>query len=216
MKKVFLFLVCIFIVTSIFFISCESTKQEVVPTNNESEWKETELSDLENCGYFFTTTELGEFDMIEGEFKKTTGYEKSAYGFVFGYTADESGKLKNYIRFEINTDGEYALYSWDGKSYKDLIEANDASTAYFYADDSITKGYDSTNTLKIEINGNGKYDISINGTKVVSDIERIDNSTYGVMAFFSVGNENQEKLPDEPVKVAYRITSSIKHKDSKK
>ncbi|MFA6937735.1 MAG: hypothetical protein WCQ67_05855 [Treponema sp.] len=194
-------------------VSCASTKQEAAP--KASDWQETELSDMENCGYFYTTAELGQFDMFEGEFKKATGYEKSAYGFVFGYTADDKGKLTNYIRFEINTDGEYALYKYDGKNYTDLVESNTAATAYFYANGAITKGYDATNTLKVELNSNGKYDVSVNGTKVGSNIERIKDSTYGAMAFFSVGSENQEKLPDQPVKVSYKITNSTAHKAGK-
>src|SRR5574344_2882381 len=212
--------VFIFAISTIFatatLVSCASSKKAAdTVTNFTTDWSETQLTDLENCGYFYTTPELGQFDMIESEFKKATGYEKSAYGFVFGYTADDKGKLTNYIRFEINTDGEYALYKFDGKNYTDLVESNTAATAYFYANGAITKGYDATNTLKVELNSNGKYDVSVNGTKVGSNIERIKDSTYGAMAFFSVGSANQEKLPDQPVKVSYRITNSTAHKAGK-
>jgi len=192
--------------------SCASSKKTETSASFITDWSETELTNLENCGYFYTTPELGQFDMIEGEFKKATGYEKSAYGFVFGYTKPEaSGKLTNYIRFEINTDGEYALYKWDGSSYTDLVESNTTGTAYFYPNSTITKGYDSTNKLKVEVNSNGKYDLYINGTKIANNVTPLKNGTYGAMAFFSVGKENQEKLPDQPVKVTYRITDGKVH-----
>ena len=206
MKKTFLCSVFALIAATS-FISCGS--DEVVSVTTD--WIENELQDLENCGYFFTTNEIGQLDMIEGEFKKATGYEKSAYGFIFGYPYSLDGKVSNYIRFEINTDGEYALYKVEGSKYTDLIEANDKNTAYFYESDAIVKGYDSVNKLKVEL-VNDKYTVYINGTKIKSDILRIKNSLYGAMAFFSVGSEKQEKLPDEVVKVTYRITDGTIHK----
>src|SRR5574344_179912 len=189
------------------FVSCASSKSSAdSATSFITDWSETQLTDLEDCGYFYTTPELGQFTMLEGEFKKATGYEKSAYGFVFGYTKPaDNGKLSNYIRFEINTDGEYALYKWDGSTYTDLVETNDKATAYLYPNSAISKGYDTTNKLKVE-NVEGKYNLYINGTKVASNIEGIKDGTYGIMAFFSVGKQDQEKLPDQPVKVTYRIT----------
>src|SRR5574344_1783433 len=154
--------VFIFAISTIFatatLVSCASSKKAAdTVTNFTTDWSETQLTDLENCGYFYTTPELGQFDMLEGEFKKATGYEKSAYGFVFGYTKPgEGGKLSNYIRFEINTEGEYALYKWDGANYTDLVESNDKATAYFYENGSINKWYDSTNVLKVALNSNNK------------------------------------------------------------
>lgn len=193
-------------------VSCASSKKAVdTAASFITDWTEAQLTDSDSCGYFYTTPELGQFEMLEGEFKKTKGYQKSAYGFVFGYAKPgDKGKLSNYIRFEINTDGEYALYKWDGANYTDLVESNDKATAYFYPNANIAKGYDATNKLKVE-NVNGKYNLYINGTKVAQNIAALKNGTYGVMAFFSVGKENQEKLPDEPVKVTYRITDGKLH-----
>ena len=36
--------------------------------------------------------------------------------------------------------------------------------------------------------------------------------TYGVMGFFSVGQANQEDLPNTPVVVSYRITDAELHR----
>ena len=176
-----------------------------------TDWESPQLSDIEDCGYFYTSPEFGQFDMIEGEFSKKSGYIKSAYGFVFGYTRPSStGKLYNYIRFEINTDGEYALYKWDGKTYTDLVEPNDEGTAYFYPSTAINKGYNAINKLKIQVN-DGKYDVYINGRLIKKGIEFIPNGTYGVMGFFSVGQVTQEDLPYTPVVVSYRITDAVLH-----
>lgn len=195
------------------FASCASSKKTETTTNSFlTDWVETGLTDLEDCGYFYTTPELGQFDMLEGEFKKTTGYAKSAYGFVFGYAKPSAeGKLSTYLRFEINTDGEYALYRFDGSNYIDLVESNDKGTAYFYENGAINKGYDATNKLKVEINSNGRYDLFINGTKVATNVAPLKDGTHGIMAFFSVGKQDQEKLPDQPVKVTYRITDGKVH-----
>lgn len=199
------------------FISCGTTKETSKSTSFLTDWTETQLTDSQNCGYFYTTPELGQFDMLEGEFKKTTGYEKSAYGFVFGYTKpDDKGKLTNYIRFEINTDGEYALYKFDGASYTDLVGANGSGTAYFYPSDKITKGYDSANKLKLQVTSNGKYNVFINGSQIGGDIDPIKDGTFGAMVFFSVGKETQEKLPDQPVNVTYRITNGTLHTTAQK
>src|SRR5574344_47645 len=177
MKRISVLLAVCAVIASATFISCASSKKaETTPETITTDWLEAELTDLQDCGYFYTSPELGQVDMIEGEFKKATGYVKSAYGFVFGYTTPaDNGKLGNYIRFEINPDGEYALYKWDGTNYTDLVEANDKATAYFYQSGSINKGYDATNKLKIELNSSNKYDCFINGTKVASNIARIND-----------------------------------------
>ena len=177
-----------------------------------TDWESPMLSDIEDCGYFYTSPEFGQFDMIEGEFSKKSGYTKSAYGFVFGYTKPSPrGQLYNYIRFEINTDGEYALYKWDGKTYTDLVEPNSEGTAYFYKSSAINEGYNATNKLKIQV-VNGKYNVYINNHLIKRGIPFIEGGTYGVMGFFSVGQANQEDLPNTPVVVSYRITDAELHR----
>ena len=176
-----------------------------------TDWESPSLNNLLDCGYFYTSPEFGQFDMIEGEFSKKSGYIKSAYGFVFGYSKPKSnGELKDYIRFEINTDGEYALYKWDGKTYEDLIVPNDEGTAYFYKSSAINKGYNSTNKLKIQV-VDGKYNVYINNRLIKDGIEFLPNGTFGVMGFFSVGKATQEDLPNTPVVVSYRITDADMH-----
>lgn len=193
------------------FLSCESTnvsgnEKELLSTFSK-EWIENVFSKKEQLGYFFTTPELGQFNMIEGEFKKSGGYENSAFGFVFGYTANEEGMLSDYLRFEITTAGEYAAYACKGSIYIDLVEANDKNTAYMYPSSAIVGGYDSANKLKIEKADDTSYNLYINGTQVntITVPEGFGNSD-GVMAFFSVGKQNQEQFPDNPVRVTYRIT----------
>ena len=177
-----------------------------------TDWESPSFSDIEDCGYFYTSPEFGQFDMIEGEFSKKSGYAKSAYGFVFGYTKPSPiGELYNYIRFEINTDGEYALYKWDGKTYTDLVEPNSEGTAYFYKNNAINRGYNSVNKLKIRV-VDGKYNVYINDKLIKSGIDFIPNGTYGVMGFFSVGKVNQEDMPNTPVVVSYRITDAELHR----
>ena len=176
-----------------------------------TDWESPSLNSLLDCGYFYTSPEFGHFDMIEGEFNKKSGYIKSAYGFVFGYSKPKAnGELKDYIRFEINTDGEYALYKWDGKTYEDLIVPNDEGTAYFYKSSAINKGYNSNNKLKIQV-VDGKYNVYINNRLIKEGIEFLPNGTFGVMGFFSVGQITQEDLPNTPVVVSYRITDADMH-----
>ena len=208
-KKIFL--VAFAAVCATLFLSCESTnvsgnEKELLSTFSK-EWIENIFSKTEQLGYFFTTPELGQFNMIEGEFKKSGGYENSAFGFVFGYTANEEGMLSDYLRFEITTAGEYAAYACKGSTYIDLVEANDKNTAYMYPSSAIVGGYDSANKLKIEKASDTSYNLYINGTQVntITVPEGFGNSD-GVMAFFSVGKQNQEQFPDNPVRVTYRIT----------
>lgn len=193
------------------FLSCESTnvsgnEKELLSTFSK-EWIENVFSKKEQLGYFFTTPELGQFNMIEGEFKKAGGYENSAFGFVFGYSSNEEGILSDYLRFEITTAGEYAAYACKGSTYIDLVEANDKNTAYMYPSSAIVGGYNSANKLKIEKADDTSYNLYINGTQVntITVPEGFGNSD-GVMAFFSVGKQNQEQFPDNPVRVTYRIT----------
>lgn len=204
-------LVAIATICATLFLSCESTnvsgnEKELLSTFSK-EWIENVFSKKEQLGYFFTTPELGKFSMIEGEFKKSGGYENSAFGFVFGYTANEEGILSDYLRFEITTAGEYAAYACKGSTYIDLVEANDKNTAYMYPSSAIVGGYDSANKLKIEKVDDTSYNLYINGTQVntITVPEGFGNSD-GVMAFFSVGKQNQEQFPDNPVRVTYRIT----------
>ncbi|AEE17815.1 hypothetical protein [Treponema brennaborense] len=205
--------ICILAAGLLSLYSCKSTEvpvggEQVLLSTFTTDWAENSFSDESQLGYFFTTPELGSFSMIQGEFNKTGGYEKSAFGFVFSYTADEKGRLSNYIRFEINTAGEYAAYAYDGRTYTDLIEAQPENTAYLYPSAAIKSGYDSINTLKIAETSAG-YDLFINGTKTASITvpSGFDGGT-GVMAFFSVGKKDQEQFPGAPVRVTYRITDS--------
>ena len=207
-KKIFL---CLIAASSVLFFSCESTKvygdeEELVSTLSK-EWIENIFSKNEQLGYFFTTPELGQFSMIEGEFKKAGGYENSAFGFVFGYTANDKGILSDYLRFEITTAGEYAVYACKGSTYIDLVEANNKNTAYMYPSSAISGGYNSSNKLKIEKTKENTYKLYINGKNVntITVPDGFGNSN-GVMAFFSVGKANQEQFPDNPVRVTYRIT----------
>ena len=193
------------------FLSCESTnvsgnEKELLSTFSK-EWIENIFSKTEQLGYFFTTPELGQFNMIEGEFKKSGGYENSAFGFVFGYTANEEGMLSDYLRFEITTAGEYAAYACKGSTYIDLVEANDKNTAYMYPSSAIVGGYDSANKLKIKKVDDTSYNLYINGTQVNTlTVPEGFGTSDGVMAFFSGGKQNQEQFPDKPVRVTYRIT----------
>lgn len=178
----------------------------LVSTDN---WAENVFANSNQHGYFFTTPELGQYSMVEGEFKKSGGYEQSGFGFVFGYTADAEGWLADYLRFEITTAGQYSAYACRGNTYIDLVEGHGENTAYRYDSSAIKGGYDSVNKLKVERTGDKDYTLYINGSKVVSFTapDGFSNSD-GVMAFFSVGKADQEKFPDEPVKVTYRITDS--------
>ncbi|MBR4385656.1 MAG: hypothetical protein IKP51_03955 [Treponema sp.] len=152
--------------------------------------------------------------MIEGEFTKKSGYAKSAYGFVFGYSDLANGYLKDYIRFEINTDGEYALYTWDGKTYKDLVQPNNKGTAYFYSHPAIKSGYNTQNKLKLVADDETQtWSVYLNGELIKDNIPYLKNGTHGVMGFFSVGQEEQENMPAVPVVVSYRITDAVLYND---
>lgn len=221
----FVAVVSIFFATT-FVFSCKSAEpaeepagsqdsgEKVLVSTDSSDWSENEFSDSDQHGYFFTTPEIGQYSMIEGEFKKAGGYSESGFGFVFGYTADDEGWLSDYLRFEINTAGQYSVYACRGSTYIDLVENHGENTAYRYDSSAIRGGYNSSNKLKIERKGDKDYTLSINGSKVL-DFTAPDGfpSSDGAMAFFSVGKADQEKFPDEPVRVTYRVTNS---KDSDK
>ncbi len=178
-----------------------------------SKWFHPTLGDVQRCGYFYTTPEICKFNMIQGDFRKISGYKKAAYGFVFGYKQpDARGYLSDYIRFEINVDGEFACYTWDGTNYKDLVESNNEGTAYFYKNSAIYMGYNTLNTIKVEDTGKG-YNVYVNGKLVKGNIPYLSNkATKGVMAFFSIGKEHQEDLANAPVQVGMRITDVIRAK----
>ncbi len=172
------------------------------------QWQENEMSDTVQTGYFYTGDELKDFSSAEVEFKKESGYSKSAFGLVFGYIADDKGKLSSYVRFEITVDGEYALYGVTASTYTDLVEPNKANTAYLYETSSVKKGYGSVNTLKVTRNADGTYNCFINGTKMAENVAPVKDSVNNLMPFFSVGKKAQEEFPDKPVRVSYRIVSA--------
>lgn len=187
----------------------QEPEENVLVSTHSSDWSENVFSRADQHGYFFTTSEIGQYSMIEGEFKKSGGYGESGFGFVFGYTADEEGWLADYLRFEINTAGQFAAYACRGSTYIDLVENHGENTAYRYESSVIKGGYDSVNKLKIERTGDKDYALYVNGSQVASFTapDGFSNSD-GVMAFFSVGKADQEKFPDEPVRVTYRVTDS--------
>ncbi|MCR4939057.1 MAG: hypothetical protein K5930_02975 [Treponemataceae bacterium] len=191
-------------------IPVEVEEPIIVPEEPEiftTEWIDLVIDDDENCGYFITTDELGKFSSIEGEFKKDSGNESSCFGFVFGYSSQEEGIVPDYLRFAINVKGEYSIHSWNGSEYKDLLDP-EADQAYLYKTEFISTGYEAVNTLRIELDENYNLSFLINGNEVASDIEAFENSTPGVMVFFSVGTDKEENLSENPVKFSYRITDS--------
>ncbi len=173
-----------------------------------TEWIDLVIDDEENCGYFITTDELGKFSSIEGEFKKDSGNQSSCFGFVFGYSSQEEGIVPDYFRFAINVNGEYSVHSWNGSEYKDLIDP-EADKAYLYKSEYISAGYGAVNTLKIESDDEGCLSCFINGNQVASGIDFFEDSTPGVMVFFSIGTSKEENLPEKPVEFSYRITDSV-------
>ncbi len=186
---------------------------DVLPEEQEEDafpkdWVDLVVDDDANCGYFITTDELGSFSSIEGDCKKESGNMSSCFGFVFGYSAQEDGIVPDYIRFAINVNGEYSIHAWNGSSYIDLLDP-EADTAYLYKTDAIKAGYGEINTLKIAAAENGTLSFFINDTEVASDIQPFENSTLGVMVFFSIGTKQEENLANYPVKFSYRITDSV-------
>jgi hypothetical protein len=173
-----------------------------------TEWTTFEYDDVADCGYFFISDELPSLSMIEGEFSKDSGYEGGCFGFIFAYTIEKTGRLTKYIRFEINTRGEYAVYSYDNGIYTDLVESQPEDKAYLYPDNRLVAGYGKLNTLRIEKSEDGSASVYINGSLLVSGIALLPDSSGGFMSFCSVGKKTQENLPAEPVKVNYRITTS--------
>ncbi len=197
-----------FLLVLIVLFGCKSTPATENTTEGalttSGSWLENEMSNTTQCGFFYTSPETVNPTSYEVEFKKESGYSKAAFGIIFGYTANEKGLLENYNRFEINIDGEYALYQVSGSTYTDLIEANNNNTAYFIPSSAIKKGYAQTNTLKLEFSDN-TYSCYINGTQVTKSIPVSTNGENKALSFFSVGKENQEMFPGTPVKISYRI-----------
>lgn len=197
------------------FISCGSTKVEDKGVQND-DWISCvkEGAELSN-GCFYTTEDLGEYLSLEIEMKKDSGFEGSCYGLIFGYTDTNEEKLKNYTRFEINALGEYALYTFDGSKYVDLMDDSANNTAYMIEEALINKGLGSSNKLMIERNKDGTYNCFINGTKIAENKKIMDSSNNNVRAFFSVGKANEENFPDEPVQVFYKISKFVPATDAK-
>lgn len=180
-------------------------EEPVVFTTEVIDYK---ADDKENCGYFVTTDELGSFSSIEGDFVKYSGYDGSYFGFIFGYSSQEDGIVPDFFRFGINVKGEFSVHNWNGEKFTDMLDL-EADTAYLYKTDAIKQGYGETNHLKVAITEEGTISCYINDIEVASGIEPFDSSTGGVMVFFSVGTEEQENLPEEPVEVSYQITDSV-------
>lgn len=211
MKKIFLILLSFVLFA---FISCGSSKVEEKST--QKDWISfSEENSNQNFGYFYTSDELGRFSSLEVEFKKDSGFESSCFGLIFGYSKTENGILSNYVRFEINTLGEYALYTWDGSNFSDLIDSSAKNTAYLTENASILKGYGSINKLKIEVDSENRYSCFINDSKIASSIIPFENTDYSAMAFFSVGKSDEENFPDSPVQVSYRLINSAAYTSEK-
>lgn len=213
MKKVFVTILSACLAVTL--ISCGSTKVEE-KTAPAGDWISCIKDGAElNNGCFYTTDDLGQFSSIEVELKKDGGFEGSGFGLVFGYTDTKQEKIDNYTRFEINALGEYALYTFDGSVYADLMDSSAKNTAYLLEEVSIAKNLGSSNKLKIERNNDGTYNCYINGTKIAANINTMDNTNCNVRAFFSVGKADEENFDENPVQVFYRITDSVEYKAKK-
>lgn len=212
MKKVFLTVLSIFLAVTL--ISCGSTKVE--NTAPVADWISCIQEDAElTNGCFYTTDDLGKFSSCEIELKKDSGFEGSCFGLIFGFTDPQGDTLKNFTRLEINILGEYALYTFDGSEYVDLMDASADNTAYLLDNVTISRDYGASNTLKLERNEDGTCNCYINGTQIAANFKAVDSENYAVRAFFSVGKADEENLPDVPVQVSYRIKDSTAYKAKK-
>lgn len=213
MKKVNLIVLSICLAFTL--ISCGSTKvEDKKPDANEWISCVKEGAEL-NYGCFYTTDDLGEFNSIEVELKKDSGFDGGCFGLIFGYTDTNEEKLNNYTRFDINVLGEYALYSFDGSKYIDLMDPSANNTAYLTEEPSIVKDYGSSNKLRIQRTEKGTYNCYINNNQIASNVKVVDNTNFKVRVCFSVGKNGEDKLPDEPVQVFYRISTFVPEPDAK-
>lgn len=198
--------VCAVLAFSSVFSSCGSTKVSASGNSLSDVWISSKKESVQDCGRFYTTPELGRYKSLEVEFKKDSGSEAACFGLVFGFSSQKDGICSDYIRFEINALGEYAVYSFDGKKYFDLVNEDASDTAYYSESGAINKGLGAQNKLKVEIASDDTYSCYINGSCVANGIKPLKNGTKGVMAFFSVGTAEEENLPETPVEVSYRVT----------
>lgn len=220
MKKIALVLSALVMCAAL--ISCASKKEEepaaevveqsaaetTVPAESVQQsgaWQENSMSNTAQCGYFFTSRELGPLGTVEAVFKKDSGYEHGGFGFAFGYAPAPGGYIKEFIRLDITTSGHYALYSLKGGVYTDLVETQPANEAYLYASSAVKKGNGVENTLKVEKNSDGTFTCYINGQKIAEKLEAPVEGGSGICALFSVGSESQEHFPDNPVKVSFKV-----------
>ncbi len=185
--------------------TAEESTEETGLVQQSGVWQENSMSNTAQCGYFFTSRELGPLGSVEAVFKKDSGYEHGGFGFAFGYTPAPDGYIKDYIRFDITTSGFYSLYSFKGGVYTDLVEAQPSNEAYFYASSAIKKGNGQENSLKIEKKADGTFSCYINGQKIAENIKPAASGSDGICALFSVGSETQEKFPNSPVKVSFKV-----------
>ena len=208
MKRSFNIVLVLF--SAFMFFSCGSTKK-IAPKAElfSNVWVSNSKMSAQDCGKFYTSPELGRFSSIEVEFKKTSGSETGTFGLVFDYSSQKDGICSDYIRFEINTLGEYAIYSFDGTKYKDFVDSSVEGTAYFSKSSAIVQGLSSLNTLKVDFQ-DGTYSFFINGTKVLDNVKSSSDAKKGFMAFFSVAKPEEESLPDTPVSVSYRFVNAAR------
>ncbi len=222
MKKIALVLSALVMCAAL--ISCASKKEETVeqpaeqsvetaapaeetavPVQQSGAWQENSMSNTAQCGYFFTSRELGPLGTVEAVFKKDSGYEHGGFGFAFGYEPAPGGYIQDFIRLDITTSGHYALYSLKGGVYTDLVETQPANEAYLYASSAVKKGNGGENTLKVEKKDDGTFTCYINGQKIAEKLEAPVEGGSGICALFSVGSESQEQFPDNPVKVSFKV-----------
>ena len=149
---------------------------------------------------FFDAT----MDTLELQVKKNSGYEHQGFGVIFCYRDYNNWyklliTINGYYRISKKVNGVYSYYYNDGEGW---VASSNRNWPY---NEFLRTGYGKTNDIKIKRIA-GEFQFVFNGQEVFSFQ---DSSFSGGAAgcILAIGNSDQEKFPDSPVDIRYKMLS---------
>ena len=201
MRKVFLFGLPVFVLAlGLLFTGCDSgdsTPDLPISTVSWEEGNDGFVQFYTNDSQYYSYYFVGIFDnaakgIYEIECKKISGSQKYAYGMIFG--AANTG-TENFFALLVDCQGYFSILKRDGD--------NETLKTDWINSSNLLSGYNKINTLKVTESGS-TYTIFINGVQVH---KFTDSAGFGnrIGYFASIGPEKDEKFPNSPVDVRFRM-----------
>jgi hypothetical protein len=161
------------------------------PDGSATNYRQFSTNDRNNCSSFFLYPAAPMTTEAEVDVKKITGYAYAGYGIIFCYQDPD-----NYYKLLIHVDGKYRVSEVKSGVSRLIVDWSSSIL--------LNTGWETINTLRVEHDGAGTFDIYFNGTRERDFSVNPYFSNGSVGYYVAVEHPSFEYFPYYPVDVRFK------------